>query len=98
MSNPFKYPTIYTLDEIIIDNSSPSDDQVENNRHKQPDPNRGSVASFRTVHANLGPVGHSTRLPGHTIANHTNIPHKDDSLEQIDDRGPEDPALQLSKH
>ena len=64
-----KNPTLHTLNEIMLYDSSPINDQVENNK-KQTDPNRDSRGSFRTVHSNLGPVGHSNKLPGLTTVAH----------------------------
>ena len=49
-----------TLNEIIIDDSKPSNDQV--GRYKQSDPDKGSTALFRTVHSNHAPVAHSKNI------------------------------------
>ena len=56
-----KCPNINTLYEIIKDHSSPSEDKVRNNKHKQLDPDMDSIASFRTVHSNLDLIGHLTK-------------------------------------
>ena len=52
------------LNETVIGDSN--DDKED--RQKQPDPDRGSIASFRTVHSNLTPVEHPTILPKHPTA------------------------------
>ena len=46
---------------MLIEDSSLSDIQVEYNIHNQIDPGRDSIASFRTLHPNLAPVGHQTK-------------------------------------
>ena len=59
-----KYHTLSILSEIVTEDITPSDDRED--RHKQPD--KDSMASLRTIHSNLSPVGQSTKLPGHTTA------------------------------
>ena len=66
-----KYPTLSALNGIVIDDSNPNGDHIDG--HKQPDHEKDSMSSFRTVHSNLVPVGYSTKLPGHTT---TNSPYK----------------------
>ena len=46
---PSKYPTITTLNEITIGDSSPSDAQSEPNVNKQHDSNSDSINSFKTT-------------------------------------------------
>ena len=58
-----KDPTLSTLTEILIDDSSINDDQVD--RHKQWGPEKDSIASFRTVHSSISPVGHSRKFQGY---------------------------------
>ena len=53
-TNPPKYPTISTLYEIVIDDSSPSNNQAD--RYK-PHPDKDSIALFRNSHTNLALIG-----------------------------------------
>ena len=55
-ANPPKYPSLGTLNEIIIDDSNPTDDEV--NRNKQLNPGKDSIDSFRMVHSDFALVGH----------------------------------------
>ena len=45
------------LNEIVIDDNN--NDQVD--RYRQPDHDKDSIASVRTVHLNCTPVRHSTK-------------------------------------
>ena len=51
-----KYPSLNTLNEIVVDNSN--NDKVDWQR--QADPKRYIIASFRTIHSNLTLRGYST--------------------------------------
>ena len=56
-----KYPTLSTLNEILVDSSNPCNDQAD--RHKQPECEKDSIASYITLHSNIATVGNSTKLP-----------------------------------
>ena len=47
------------------------------------------IVSFRAVHSTHNPVGHLTKLLGHTTVRTLPITNQPDSIEQIDDIGVE---------
>ena len=66
---PKSNPTLTLLNEIILNNSNLSDDQLNCNIIRQVnDPDKGSINWFWTVQSkltNMAPIGHSIKLLGH---------------------------------
>ena len=62
----YQCPTLSTLNKTVIDESSLNDDQVG---HEQPDPDKDSIASFRTINSNLTLVGHNKMYMMHNKKN-----------------------------
>ena len=92
--NPYNrlksYPTLTTLNEVTIDDSSShSENNAGHSISKQTNPEKDSIMYFRTVHLNLVPVGHFPSLPGHTTSNTLQPPTKHGGPDKIDDIGPE---------
>ena len=54
-----KYLILSTLNELVMDDSSQNDGQID--RNKEQNNGKDNTASFRTVHSNKAPVGHSTK-------------------------------------
>ena len=68
--------------------------------HKQPNPDKDKIATFNTIDSNLTPVVHLTKLLGNTTINpYVQIikKMKIDSIEKIDEIGPEGSSSQVSK-
>ena len=49
-----------SLNDVVIEDIKYQPQQLEYN---------DSVTSFRTIHLNINPIGHSAKLPGHITLN-----------------------------